>query len=558
MARHGGVHRTVAQSAILAGVIGRDLAKGEGAARIEHDRLATVIGGGQRERWERWVQRDMVPVSAALQAQLDAWRGVEAEAKQAKRGVVCRQPGLGGGLQHLLARFGMAQQSGQMGLDKARIRGRVQERLLFQYARQERGIGFHRPDLHASAGLGQTLGGDGAARRVGDEFGDQRVVKAGDLVALLHGAVDPHALAGEVKMLQPTGRWQEAGIWSLGVEPGLDGMAGEGDLLLAQWQGFTGGDAELPLHQILPCHGLGDRMLHLQPGVHLHEPDFVRAQAGAGVGNELDRSGPLVIHRPSGLHRGGAERGANLVAQAGGRGFLDHLLVAALERAVALEQMHDIAMGIAEDLDLDMARACDIDLQQDAVIAEGGLRLAAAGGQSGGEILRAVHPAHALAPASGDGLDQQRVADALGLGGQAGVGLILSQIAGRGRHTGFHHQRLGGVLQPHGADGGRAWPDPDQPGGENGFGERCVLGEEAVTGMDGLRPAGVRGGEEFLRHQITLLRRGGADGDGLVGLGHEQSGGVNGGMDRDGADAEAACGADDAAGDLATVGDEKG
>ena len=37
--------------------------------------------------------------------------------------------------------------------------------------------------------------------------------------------------------------------------------------------------------------------------------------------------------------------------------LLDHLLVAALQRAVALEQVHGIAVPVGEHLDLDVARA---------------------------------------------------------------------------------------------------------------------------------------------------------------------------------------------------------
>ena len=52
-----------------------------------------------------------------------------------------------------------------------------------------------------------------------------------------------------------------------------------------------------------------------------------------------------------------ADLGAGLVAHAGGGRFLDHLLVAALEGAVALEQVDDVALAVGEDLHLDVARA---------------------------------------------------------------------------------------------------------------------------------------------------------------------------------------------------------
>ena len=54
-----------------------------------------------------------------------------------------------------------------------------------------------------------------------------------------------------------------------------------------------------------------------------------------------------------------------------GRGrFLQHLLVAALQRAVALAQMHDVAVAVGEDLDLDMARMGEVFLHIDGVVAE--------------------------------------------------------------------------------------------------------------------------------------------------------------------------------------------
>ena len=55
-----------------------------------------------------------------------------------------------------------------------------------------------------------------------------------------------------------------------------------------------------------------------------------------------------------------------------GRGrFLDHLLMAALQRAIALEQMHGVAVIVGEHLHLDVARPRDIFLDQHAIVAEG-------------------------------------------------------------------------------------------------------------------------------------------------------------------------------------------
>jgi hypothetical protein len=86
--------------------------------------------------------------------------------------------------------------------------------------------------------------------------------------------------------------------------------------------------------------------------------------------------------------RRGAHRFAGDLVHAGGGGFLDHLLVAALQRAVAFEQVDDIAVGVAEHLHLDMARGQDIFLDQHMVVAEAGRGLALARGRAGGRGRR--------------------------------------------------------------------------------------------------------------------------------------------------------------------------
>ena len=58
------------------------------------------------------------------------------------------------------------------------------------------------------------------------------------------------------------------------------------------------------------------------------------------------------------------------------RRLLEDLLVAALDRAVAFAEVDARAVGIEQDLDLDVARADDEALEDQPVVAEGGRRLA--------------------------------------------------------------------------------------------------------------------------------------------------------------------------------------
>ena len=168
-------------------------------------------------------------------------------------------------------------------------------------------------------------------------------------------------------------------------------MAGHQDLVLLQRQLFARGDPELPLHQVEASDHLGDRVLHLQAGVHFHEPDAVTAQALGGVSDELDGAGTDVTHSLGRFDGGGGDGFAGGRVHAGGRRLLDHLLVAALQGTVALEQVDDIAVAVAEHLHLDVARAGDPGLQQHPVVAEAGGGFAFAGGQGGGEGVGAVH-----------------------------------------------------------------------------------------------------------------------------------------------------------------------
>jgi hypothetical protein len=63
------------------------------------------------------------------------------------------------------------------------------------------------------------------------------------------------------------------------------------------------------------------------------------------------------------------------------RCFFQHLLVTALHRAVALEQVDAVAERVGEYLDLDVARTLEVFLRQHLVVAEGTDRFALARGQ---------------------------------------------------------------------------------------------------------------------------------------------------------------------------------
>ena len=160
----------------------------------------------------------------------------------------------------------------------------------------------------------------------------------------------------EVEFQDRADRGQEPVGRVLGVEAGLDGVPGHLDLRLAQRQRLARGHAQLPFHEVEAGDRLGDGMLDLQARVHLDEvPGRVGGELAA-LDQELDRAGALVGHRLGAGDGGSGDPGAQLRRHARRGGLLDHLLVAPLQRAVALEEMHDIAVGVAEHLHLDVAR----------------------------------------------------------------------------------------------------------------------------------------------------------------------------------------------------------
>ena len=144
-------------------------------------------------------------------------------------------------------------------------------------------------------------------------------------------------------------------------------MAALGDIGLFERQSLTGGDAELPLDEIEAGDRLRDRVLDLQPRIHLHEKD-----AGAAVVEKLDRSCPAIVDGRARTNAGGEQFAADRRVQVGRGRLLDDLLMPALHGAVALEHVNHLAVAVAEDLHLDVPRPLQVLLDQETVVAERG------------------------------------------------------------------------------------------------------------------------------------------------------------------------------------------
>ena len=138
------------------------------------------------------------------------------------------------------------------------------------------------------------------------------------------------------------------------------------------------GDAQLEFDQVDPGDQLSDRVLDLKPGVHLHEEELVRVRRGH---NEFDGACTDVVDAAGGVTSGGADTGAGGLVQQRGWRFLDDLLMAALQAALPLTEVNDVAVAIGKHLDFDVPGHQNEPLQEQRVVAEGRRRFAARGGE---------------------------------------------------------------------------------------------------------------------------------------------------------------------------------
>ena len=125
-------------------------------------------------------------------------------------------------------------------------------------------------------------------------------------------------------------------------------------------------------------------MLHLQARIHLQEVEVLLL-----IDEELDRSGICVSGGLGDANRDLTHPAAHVGIDDGRRRFLDDFLMAALDRALALAQIHRVAVLVGKHLHLDVARIDDRFLDIDFAVAERTFRLAARALQRGLEFLRA-------------------------------------------------------------------------------------------------------------------------------------------------------------------------
>jgi hypothetical protein len=328
-------------------------------------------------------------------------------------------------------------------------------------------------------------------------------------------------------------------------------VTARGNLLLGESQWTTGGHLDLEAHQIETGHALAHGVLDLEPRLHLEEVE------GAGrIEQELHRPCVLVPRGAGGLDSGQAKGRALLRGQGRAWRLLDDLLMAALERALALAEVEGSSRAVGQDLHLDVPRPVDETLEDHDVVPERGLRFAPRCRQGRGELgLGANHP-HALAPATPRRLEDDRPTDPSGRGQKRVVLLIVTVVARNHGHPCGHHETPCALLVSHPAVNRACRPDEHKARAKDGIGEVAVLAQEAVPGKDGVGPGLPGRLEERVDAQVRERRHRRSDGNRLRAHPGVQGPFVGFGIHRDGGNSHHAAGARHAHRDLAAVRDE--
>src|SRR5690242_2363245 len=120
--------------------------------------------------------------------------------------------------------------------------------------------------------------------------------------------------------------------------------------------------------------------------------------------------------------------------------LFDNLLVAALDRALALAEMYDVPVAVAQHLDFDVPRLFDIFLDEDPVVGKARFRFARGRTKAVAYFRVAGGDPHPFAAPAGRSLDHDRIAD-LARDSERGFGIgDHVEVSGHARNAGVARQ----------------------------------------------------------------------------------------------------------------------
>ena len=152
-------------------------------------------------------------------------------------------------------------------------------------------------------------------------------------------------------------------------------------------------------------------MFHLNTGVHFDEVNAVLL----GVHEELHGAHVVVAHGPANAQGVVVEALAQALGQVEGGRHFHHFLEAALNRAVALVEVREVAVLVAHELYLNVFGSLHEFLQEHRIVAKGIESLIAGLEKALAQLFIVADDAHAAPAAPAGRLQHHGVADAVGL-----------------------------------------------------------------------------------------------------------------------------------------------
>ena len=215
--------------------------------------------------------------------------------------------------------------------------------------------------------------------------------------------------------------------------------------------------------------------------------------------------------------------------------------MAALQRAVALAEVHDVAVLVREQLQFDVLRILEVTLCIHRAVAEICERFAPRGLEGGRDLVARAGDLETLTAAAARRLERER--KPVGVCGAQrirGIGEFVRR-AGNDGHARLGHRASCADLIAHRVDRIRVRTDPHESRARDRACERRVLGEEAVPRMHGVRVRAMRDVEQAIDREITLRGRRGADAVRVVRVAHVRRVAVGVGIHGDRRDSHLAC-----------------
>ena len=282
-------------------------------------------------------------------------------------------------------------------------------------------------------------------------------------------------------------------------------------------------------------------------------PPSEAAGVAGDIHQKLERAGIGVADAVGQTHGGLDDLIAQILGKVRRRCDLDDLLEVPLHAALTLAEVSDPAAFIAENLHLDMACSTDELFDVEIAVAERGLRFGTAALEGRGHRVGAVDHPRSAAAATTDGFDHHgaRTTELVEERGGLFHGHGVVEAADDG-HTGSRCGFACACLVTEQLQCLDTRTDERQPRLGTSCCEACVLGEETVTGMDGITAVGLGDRNDLLDVEISS-RADTFQGNRLVGLAGMQRSGIILRIDRHRRDVQLRCRPDDPDGNLTSV-----